>query len=230
MAKARRLLKYALTRRAALVILITLTASLLAVDSRGQSGRKLPNRSEPPPAPTTSPDPAPPAEPKPEKIQTKVLIARNHSAAYAAPIMAGIVMNSCADHLKKSSAGISVSVGREMNRKQASDFAKATPDVFVLWLELEADGYDMQRSPTQGNYRDAYRVMYTVYAPVTGKSKTSGTIYPRPYQPRVGGTPIPSPVPRSGGTATIEYMLRQSGEELAERVLDALKLVIPGRN
>jgi hypothetical protein len=232
MRNARSRLKEVLTRRSALVILITLAASLFISDARGQSGRKLPNRSEQPEAPTTVPapaQPAQPAEPKSEKFQTKLLIVRNNSAAYVSPMMAAIVMDSCASYLKKS-AGISVNVGGELNRKRASDYAKSSPDVFVLWIDLNADDYDMRRTRTQGSYRDEYQVVYAVFAPGTGKTKASGAVYPRPYQPKVGGTPIPSPVPRTSGSMTLELMLKQSGEEIAERILNALKLDIPGRN
>jgi len=63
----------------------------------------------------------------------------------------------------------------------------------------------------------------------TGKVKTSGRVYQRQGRSTVGGVGVPLPVP-NGGPAAAEYSLKQTGREVAERVIDTLGVLPPSRN
>ena len=65
-------------------------------------------------------------------------------------------------------------------------------------------------------------VRYELYTPGTGKTKSSGNVYQRGAR-GPGGMPVP--LPRSNGSA--EYLLRNCGREMADRVMDAISVARP---
>jgi hypothetical protein len=201
-------------------------ALFLIVDiAQGQSGRKLPNRGEPaPPVPSTpeaKPEAAPPD--KTSKPGTRVHVVRDLSMSYDRYSL-DIVMKACADRLREA---VGTSVGGEMNRKEAGDYAKKSPETYVLWMESDYDR--MSGTSGQSQYRDHHIFNFTLYAPVTGKPKTSGRAYQADCRRRtqVGGVGLPLPVPT--GPAGAEYALRECGKEIADRVLNSVIPVRPGR-
>jgi hypothetical protein len=111
-----------------------------------------------------------------------------------------------------------------MSRKEAGDFAKNSKTEHVLWLELDFD--NMMRSPSDNRRVELY-ISYAVFAPETGKVATHGRVHERPYQTTIGGVGVPLPVP--SGNAHIEYIIRQTGEDVADRVMDALHVNAPPR-
>jgi hypothetical protein len=102
-----------------------------------------------------------------------------------------------------------------MSRKEASDYAKASEDTYVVWIQLEVDAAYTDRSGIGPVNPYSLYVDYVVFAPGTGKSKASGHVYQR--NRRLGGTPLP----RTTGAA--EYSLRDAGEEMGEFILTRLK-------
>jgi hypothetical protein len=118
---------------------------------------------------------------------------------------------------------------REMNRKEASDAAMPPTPRYVVLLELSRErmGYDRRRD--NGYYPEDVVVQYTVFSPGTGKVKTSGRVYTRRAGMNRGGVGLPLPVP-TDGPAAAEYMLKQSGREVADRVIDSLGVVPSSRN
>lgn len=195
-----------------------------AVTMGAQSGRKVPKRNEAPKPvqPSTEKEPVKAESEKPEKSLTPLLILKSN-AFNTSPFLADIVMDGCAARLQKSSA-LKVNASRtETHRGEASDRAKASQDLYVLWMEPQLDRIDMNRN---ANYTDV-SVEFYLFAPQTGDRKTWGRVFLRPYTPTAGpgGARVPLPVP--SGRVPIEYLLRQAGEDMADRVLNALSLSVP---
>jgi hypothetical protein len=111
-----------------------------------------------------------------------------------------------------------------MNRKEASDLAKAATDTHVLWLEWDFDR--MGSSSSNQSQNNSY-INFYLYTPGTGKIKTSGRVHPGDYRARtgVGGVGIPLPIPNSA--ASLDLMLKESGREIAQRVIDSLNIGRP---
>ena len=202
------------------LVLIFSAASL----SDAQSGRKVPKRTQPPDPQTTTPSEPPITTPQPEQnakpalqiLVTKFLPNVNSSNVYTDIVIEGIMARLA--HMK----GIKVQVGREMNRKQASDAAKESDDRYVVWIELLVDTVDQERA-SYGQVSPYYLyVDYAVFTPGTGKQKTAGHVYQRRG---IGAGQGPLPVPNTSGAA--DYTLRKAGEETADRILEKLDLITP---
>jgi hypothetical protein len=192
--------------------LLVLTAASFA---EGQSGRRIPKK-------PSSPDPLPPAQseppiestrPKETRPQTPVLVVKYVPHINTSNIYSDAVISGCVKRLMESNM-VKARPGKEMSRKEASDYAKASEDTYVVWIQLEVDAAYTDRSGIGPVNPYSLYVDYVVFAPGTGKSKASGHVYQR--NRRLGGTPLP----RTTGAA--EYSLRDAGEETGDRVLDTL--------
>jgi hypothetical protein len=187
--------------------------------ANAQSGRKIP-KTPPKPPETSQPKEPPseeskPAKPQSNEPQTKLMVVYQLQTIYNSTYYSDIVAKGCLDRLQKSlSAG--VQFGKEMNRKEASDFAKASSEVYVVWFELESDsfGATSNRDSLQSLY-----VNFILYAPQTGKTQTSGHIYQNQRGVLTGRLPQNS--------VTAEYTLRRAGSDLADRILKSLNLPVP---
>jgi hypothetical protein len=191
---------------------------LLASQANAQSGRRLP-KLPPKPTETTPPKEQPPAEETTaaktrEKLPlVSVLVTYQYDNFMGSHMLTNAVLDGCLGRLQKA-MGVSAKFGRDMNRKEASDAAKASADTFVVWFELKSENF----GPDDGrNSARSYYVSYIVFAHSTGKSKTSGHVYQRQR-----GT---MPLPRTDIGA--DYNLRRAGQEMADRVLGALNLPLP---
>jgi len=212
-------------RRIASLFLCAIFLLGVVAIAEGQSGRRVPKRS-------TSPDPLPPAQSEPpinppapqnERAAIPILIAMHMPDIGSSTIYARVVIDGFVERTQKT-AGVKVRTGKEMNRKEAIDAAKASKDTYVVWFQLQQDRVDTEHPSTSvlgGNPFGLY-VDYYIYEPGTGKTKASGHVYQRTNR-GVGGAPWPAPNPRSTGAA--EYSLRYAGVELAERVLSTLNLL-----
>ena len=203
------------------VVLVAASSSALA-----QSGRRVPKQ-------PTSPDPKPPAQTEPP-IQPSapteagprlpILVVKNLPTVGSSSIYTNIALDGCLEELKRSLA-VQVSSTTDKNRKEASDYAKASKDTYVVLIQLEQDVAGTERpnvSITGGNPTSLV-VSFVVFTPGTGKVKTSGRI----YQGRSRG-PVGVPVPQT--TASVDYELRRCGQEAAGRVLDSLNIARPQRH
>jgi len=210
-------------RTAAVLCIAILFAMSIVPASQAQSGRR-------PPKQPTSPDPLPPKQDEPPikpsskdqnstpGIPVKVgwyLQNMNTSSIYSR-----IVEDGCLERLSQTNS-VKASPTKELNRKQAIDIAKGSSDTYVLWFELEVDLADSDRAGMGGVNPQYLSVRFEVFTPGTGKTKTSGHVYQRPRGP--GGLPIP--LPRTSGSA--EYLLRNCGREMADRLLDTLSVARP---
>jgi hypothetical protein len=148
----------------------------------------------------------------------QILVVRFQSDGTFSTFYSDIVLRACLDRLKSDSSA-SVSVGRDMNRKEASDHAKNATDTHVVWLEWDYDRFGGAQGDQGGH------VNYLLLTPGTGKTKTSGRVYQRDYFPRVGGVGIPVP----NGRAASELALKECGQEIARRIIDSLSIGRSGR-
>jgi hypothetical protein len=211
-------------RRVTVVLLCILLIVSLAPVTQAQSGRR-------PPMQPKSPDPLPPKqdEPpikqpsdKPSNSQIPVKVVWNLPNIGSPTVYTQIVEDGCVERLSQSDL-VKPTRGAELNRKQASDIAKASADTYVLWFELDVDAIDGGRYPVGSVPPQYLYVNYVVFTPGTGKSRTSGHVYQRQRGP--AGMPLPLPGPQTGSSA--DYSLRYAGREMADRLLDALSLSHP---
>ncbi|HJQ26299.1 MAG TPA: hypothetical protein VKA60_20465 [Blastocatellia bacterium] len=210
-------------RLRALTLVIGALFCFNAVVAQAQSGRRIPKRpttADPTTPKESEPPVAPPEEKKPEKPALSILLAKHsYDIVYSSDIYLGIVMDGFLERVSKMKNIKVEPGGRDMNRKQAYDAAKAAPDRYVVWFQLVSDS--MSSAP-QSDYSYAYNLYidYVVFTPGTGKTKTSGHVYQRTR----GVGPVGVPVP---GRTAVEYSLRYAGMELADRVLGSLDLDSP---
>jgi hypothetical protein len=199
------------------VFLASVLFAGLALGVHGQSGRKIPkqpNRDTPSP---TKPDEPPAAEQQPKQdSRIPVLISRDDQPLN--DVLTSIVLDGIMDRLKESASINAQTSMRGYNRKEASDAAKGS-EYTVLWWEFRLDsvGGPPPVGRTQREIERLY-INFAVYSPGTGKLKTSGNVYQRPYN-AIGGVPRGIPTPTAG---VAEYSLRQAGSDTADRLMSTL--------
>jgi hypothetical protein len=203
-------------------LLLALLCSTLLAPVSAQSGRRLPNqKSQPsPPAPTKVEAEERADDNKKDDRKTSVLISYTSQNLNIPQYYSGLISTACADRLQKS-GGIKVQIGREMNRKEASDFARNSAEVYVVILQLENDSMRSGDSGWNGGYQDPRYLLinYSVFEPKTGKSRTSGRAYPR------ANATDPRSLPQTSQAA--EYRLKQAAEDAADRILKSLGPLSP---
>jgi|GEM_PF-724331 len=216
-----------LSHRVTMALLLAAAVLLLSHGSTasGQSGRRPPKKSE-------SPDPLPPKQEEPpvkppedkSKSRIPIKVAWYLRDVMESTTVAHIVESGCLERLSQSNS-VSATPTDDVNRKQASDMAKASTDTYVLWFEFEYDTSSLQqpRGGLDPSRAQQVSVRYEVFTPGTGKTRASGHLFQRVRGP--GGVPLPIPGP--GSTAAVEYSLRYMGREMADRLLDALNLPHP---
>jgi hypothetical protein len=206
-------------QRLAVTLLLGAFMAAAASAALAQSGRRIPRQpSSPDPKPQAQTEPAiqpsTPAEPR-----LPILVVKNLPTAASSSIFANIALEGCIEELKLSPA-VQVSTSKDKNRKEASDYAKASTDTYIVLIQLESDVLD-QGSLIELNPR-SLSLTYIVFTPGTGKIKTQGRV----FQGQSRG-PLSVPVPNSN--ASYDYEFRRCGREAAGRVLDALDLARPQR-
>jgi hypothetical protein len=210
------------------LFLFVFTVSAIAVPAGAQSGRKPPKKSEPAaPVQGAEPEP-PPSEPteKPEAEKLGIHIVRDSPSMRSSEFLSNQAIEAVSERLKQASS-LTVGRGKGMNRKEASDQAKRSKTDHVLWIELDYDSMTMTRSPTYRRSGREIFIDYAVFSRETGKVLTHGRVYERPLQATVGGVGLPVPVPT--GREPVEYIIRQAGHDVADRVLGALNIPAPRR-
>lgn len=205
---------------------LLLVASLLLLFAAGgaleaQSGRRLPKGSAPAPTP----------EPTPEKLQTAktppqpqiyVLVLSDVSQSlYMSVPYPERAPEWVAKRLSDATA-LAVTGGGRSGRKEAINKAKASKEGFVVFLQVEDSGL----RPTGSNNLDEVRISYYIYAPVTGKTQSSGEVYLSQRGNigigRVRTLPACYPV-----TSNADYALLQASLETASRIMSALNVAEP---
>jgi hypothetical protein len=188
-----------------------------------QSGRRVPKRpttADPMPPKDSEPPIVQPEENKPSRPAVPILLAGNlDDLIFSSSIYLNAVMDGFMERMSKVKTVKVEPAGRDTNRKQANDAAKASKDRYVVWFRLISDS--MSSRPTS-DYEAGYYLYidFQVFEPTTGKSKTSGHVYQRTRSVGPVGVPMP-------GRTGVEYNLRYAGMELADRVLSVLDLTSP---
>jgi hypothetical protein len=115
-----------------------------------------------------------------------------------------------------------------MHRTEAIKRAKTEESVYIVLLKLDTDLIDTQ-TPTMGGV-DLSRLIirYTVYAPVTGKTKLEGAVYQQQYRVGRGGIGLPSP--KRNNPLYSDYLLKEAARDAANRVLEAFRTYQPTRD
>lgn len=207
-------------------IIGTLLISALALSAGAQSGRRIPKRSEPPPpVQSAPPDQTPPTPPpQPARPRTPVHVGESTRGMGGASYLSNVVVEACARQLEKSSAVEVTADDRWMTPGEASNRAKASETTYFLAIVIDATSYNNDPRATVNNRPDVdIFVDFSLFTPRTGKTKTHGRLYIRPY---ASSGPMPLPTP---GAARLDYLLRQAGEDVADHVLRALELAVPRR-
>lgn len=220
---SRRRRQKGITRPLTTMFLSVLVAMGLCLIGQAQSGRRRPKRTDPPPPPAKQ-EPPPQSSQEPKRALIPILLASGTSTVNTSTFYANIVIEHCAQRLKEALA-FEVHIGpSEMNRKEASDRAKADAKTHVLWIELEVD-YRVGEDPTRVGVVEPDRLLvnYTLFTPGTGKVKTSGRVYQRPRT--IASIPVPTPTPQPGIGIDFRHNLDGAGRETAERVMSALEVV-----
>jgi len=200
---------------AALFVVIVASAG-----TQAQSGRRAPKGTKTVPT-VSGPKEVekPPVPVKDDRIPLALAIEELDPFSGIPYILAGTIRDTCAVRLTASAAVKVEIVGRGMNRSEAVKRAKAEKETYVVWLQIESDVFDRNRTgidPPESLY-----LRYTVFSPVTGKTKTSG----RTSQVYRGGGGVLGRIPSSRGSSIYsEYALKEAAREVAEQVLEAFSI------
>lgn len=208
--------------RAVMLLAVALLILNTAAIAEAQSGRRIPKRpttADPTPSKDSEPPIVQPEEKKDSRPATPITIAKHlNDLIYSSDIYLNVVMNGFLERMQKARFVKPEPAGRDLNRKQAYDAAKASAARYVVWFQLQVDG--MAPAYETPAYAASLYVDFVIFSPTTGKTKTSGHVYQRSRN--VGGVGLPAP-----GSTNVQYALYYAGVELAERVLGALDLESP---
>lgn len=214
-----------LEARASVVATLLVAVSLVACAAAfAQSGRRNPKQQPVAPVPTPTPEPTP--LPQDDKVGQRIplhVLIDDAGGFQLMPSETDTVHGVTVARLRESRA-LEVSAGdRRASRGEAIKQAKESKDRHVVWLELRPDAFMDRR--TQRPSPENFRIDYTVFAPVTAKRETSGTVHlQRVYGP-LGRVGLPSCYPNR--TYEVEYAY--GALETAERIMQSFSLAIPRR-
>ena len=195
-----------------------LFACLLCGAVQAQSGRH-----QPPPhaeAPVPTPTPEPPKVKPPPTEQIHVLVT---SSAPASVSLSSFDVSLVADTLLQrlnASDALKVETANSMSRDGAHKRAKEEKERFIIWFQLQYDGFNNTLSPNP----EDLRIEYAIYQPGTGASKAGGTVFLRTVRtvPVIGsGASCYPNLYGLNGSLTIGAL------ETADRIFDALSVPSP---
>jgi hypothetical protein len=203
---------------------LLLAAALCAQGAWGaQSGRK--GQKSPAPAPS-EPEPqgesesGPPkrdASKRPDALVSFVVMRGDEMFTMADPSARDDVPQAFLRRLGQSQA-VSVTNAGAGSRGDARTRAKGETTAYVVFFQMEEDGY----GAGAGGRADSRRLVIRTYAyaPKTGDLKFTDTVYQRPYRPtaRVGGIPLPVPT-RGIERYPSQRELEQAARDAADRLL-----------
>jgi hypothetical protein len=209
------------------VLCAALVAFAFAGAVEAQSGRRVERQKEiaPVPTPTPPPEAKKPVREAVQKIAVLVL-ADSMSSVQASSSAQSIVMQTFGQRLREARAFEISNDSSRASRGEASRRAKDEKERFVVWIALRASGFDNDPSGVRRPNPENYHIEYAVYAPVTGKSISSGTVYLRPGYGSIGGVRVgaPSCYP---ATFAYEYEFVYAAIDAANRVMKSFNLIPP---
>lgn len=202
-----------------LVITLVVAGVMMA-----QAGRHIPKGPEPTPAPVSTPSQVyePKAPPKPSFV-LKVVSDLPFGVYQIFPKPE--LMPEWAIERLRTSMLLDVRDGGIVNRRDAVKQAKGETEAYVIWLQLQEDSFG-----AAGNRPGAGEVSiyYEILSPVTGKTKTMGTIGLN-RESINGRPPTSSTIVRSchQGVYGNDFILLQASLVAAERVMASFNIPIP---
>jgi hypothetical protein len=191
--------------------------------SPGQAGRRLPQsrptrKSEPPPSPTPQP-------PKTAKALFSLKIVRDiPQTLYLSFNFPEHMEEWTVARLKKSSL-LEINPGGQANHAEAVRLAKAETESLVVWLQLDENPL---ATPDASGRRTAFghiKINYSIFAPITGKLKYSGSTPVDESIAPVGVRRVEAlcyPTVRGD-----DYLLLLASLEAATRIMNYLKVTVP---
>lgn len=187
---------------------------LCAIAAHAQSGRRQPKVTPAAPVPTPTPEPTP--TPKTEEKEPELILFvgadRDHNYGAVPWRFYDAALRGCADRLReKSGAAVEVSQN-SVSRGEAVKKAKSGDKTYVILIILTFDA--MARS------YDDLQLHFTVFAPTTSKVVTTGVEYLNGSR---AGPVIVGRTSRLPGEIYREQVIRQAGEEAADRSLRAIR-------
>lgn len=178
-----------------------------------QSGRRAKKSTPLPPVPTPEASPTPTPGKSREHPAIPILIGANSMDAFGniPSYFKESVVRSCGDRLRQLSYDVELS-SRELRGPDARKRAKEAKEGYVVLLELRSDklGSESDASDLSIIYLD-----YAVYAAVTGKQVTSGSI-----RQQAGLTDVITG--RGSAVGITEQRLKNAAQIAADRIIAAL--------
>jgi hypothetical protein len=208
-----------------------LCAALLVVAcacaTLGQSGRRVQRQQEiaPVPTPTPLPEAKKPVQEAAKKI-TLLVLADSSVSMQTSMTAQTIVMQTFGQRLREANALEVNADSTRSSRGEASRRAKEEKERFVVWIALRVEGLSNDPAGISRPNPEDYHIEYGVYAPVTGKSISSGNVYLRAGYGSIGGVRVgaPSCYP---ATYAYEYEFVYGAIDAANRVMKAFNLIPP---
>ena len=200
-----------------------LVACAFAGASLAQSGRRnAPPRAEAPvPTPTPEPPRIKPTPPPPIKI---LFTSSAPATMHLSSVDTSIVADTFLQRLHASNA-LEVKSADRMGRDAARKRAKEETERFVVWLELQTNGMDVDSIGVMRPNAEDLHIQYIIYEPGTGKAKENGNVYLRPVRSLPGGVGVPACYPnRYYG---LDGALMAGALETAERIFDTFSVPSP---
>jgi hypothetical protein len=185
----------------------------IAVSVQAQSGRR---QVKPPPAaapvPTPTPEPSPVAKKK-EEVELVFLVASERNSMYTnIPLYYyEVARRACGDRLRtRSTADVDVAE-RDMTRGEAIEKAKSAKKTYVVLLSLTFDN--------MSNNHEDVQLDFLLLEPMTAKVVLTG----RAYLNSNRKSPVIINPGRVSGLYR-EQLLRDAGQEVADRILRKMKI------
>jgi hypothetical protein len=206
------------------VVFVCLALVTVMALAQAQSGRRQPRAPSAAPVPTPTPEPSPTPKKEKEDSDLGFIVGVDESSTFSSFPLSyyDAVVSGCSERLRDgSSAHVSVSGGRGLNRSEAIKRAKAETKTYVVVLTLTGQAMGVQSSTGS---QDA-ELEYVVFAPVTGKIATSGRTYQNAN--RQGPVVVGPTSPRGTSGLYREALLKRAGEDAGDRILKSLHLNAP---
>lgn len=209
-------------------ILVVAFLLVFLAAAQAQSGRRTPKGSaSPAPTPAQPEQPPTPQVKTPAQPQISLLVVSDISmTTYLSIPFPEKAQTWVANRLRDSSA-LSVMEGESANRSEAIKKAKASRDTFVIFLKVDENGNRPSVSRTGQANLDDVSIGYSVIAPATGKTQSSGVVYLNQRSSIIGigrGRTLPICYPGVRGN---DLILLQASLEVASRIMSALNVQAP---
>ena len=205
-----------------LIVTLVALAALSGASASAQSGRHPPPR-RPEPTPAPAPAETPPAAPapaEPEGPKVPIAAAKYVSSVNIPEAVASYVLEACLARFREVPT-FSVTPGKDMNPKQATDLAKSNDQTYVLLLQFSIDAADEDRAGMGPPDLRNLIVDYKLYTPGTGKVKTQGRLPFSADRATLGNGRVL--VPYSGvGRGPRSFTPDEAGRKVADYVMDRL--------